>query len=162
VPSPHLIVTVLVIALCVLAALAIALEIARRRLVARHVPPPSPEREVPRLPWTLALLVRVNGRQLWPSVQIRGGGETGGQAWIQLELVDGHGEVRSRSGQRLPPQAIGTELPLPPFLPPAAASVEEALGWHWDVVISERDVELARWREHPRPSGVLNAEAELA
>jgi hypothetical protein len=155
----HLIVTVLAIALVLFAALAVAIEIAWRRHVARHAPPP-PEPEP--CPWSLALLVRVNSGQLWPSVQLRGCGELGWQSpWLQIELVDWDGQVRLRSGQRLPPVLIDTELPLAPFLPPDGASVEQALGWHWDVVISDAGVERARWREHPRPVGALNAEAEL-
>jgi hypothetical protein len=61
----------------------------------------------------------------------------------------------------LPKSAIGAELALPAFEWPGGATADEALGWHWDVVIEDEEGERARWREHPRAAGLLNAEAEL-
>jgi hypothetical protein len=94
-------------------------------------------------------------------VQVRGYGELT-MAWIRLELVDGDGAVRLMRRKRLAKTAIGAELPLPVFEPPEGTSVDEVLGWHWDIVIEDKEGERARWREHPRPAGYVNAEAELA
>jgi anti-sigma B factor antagonist len=112
--------------------------------------------------YTLSLLVRLEptGR-LAPSVQFRGRGELV-EPWIRLELVDREGRLRHVARERFPASAIGTEFSLPAFDAPDGASAAWALGWHWDVVIKDREGERARWREHPRPAGVLNVEAELA
>jgi hypothetical protein len=112
--------------------------------------------------WSLALLVDVDeeGGELSPIVQIRRGPKAW-TPWIRLELVDAEGLIRSRTAQPLPLSAIGAELKLPPFSPPGGTSAEEALGWHWDIVVYDREREYARWREHPRRAGLLNAEGEL-
>ena len=113
--------------------------------------------------FSLTLLVRLDedGGRLCPSVQLRGSGRLT-HPWIRLELVDREGRVRLLRRKRLARTAIGTELPLPAFEAPAGASPEEILGWHWDIVIEDKEGERARWREHPRPAERLNAEAELA
>lgn len=111
----------------------------------------------------LTLLVRFDEHRgrFSPSVQLRGHAVLS-RAWIRLELVDAAGTVRIVRRRRLAPTAIGTELSLPAFEPPDGASAEEVLGWHWDVVIEDKEGERGRWREHPRLAGYLNAEAELA
>ena len=113
--------------------------------------------------FSLALMVRFDDDSgcFRPSVQVRGYGELT-QAWIRLELVDPSGTVRLIRRRRLARTAIETELPLPPFEPPEGTSIDEVLGWHWDVVIEDKLGERARWREHPHPAAYLNAEAELA
>jgi hypothetical protein len=141
-------------------------------LIEREVAPAqAPRAEVPQpdvidswyVPsYSLALLVRVDEQsgRLAPSVQIRGEGRLV-RPWIRLELVDTGGALRHAVRRRLWGNAIGTELALPAFEPPDGATAEEALGWHWDVVIEDEEGERARWREHPRAAGLLNAEAEL-
>jgi hypothetical protein len=113
-------------------------------------------------PFTLSLLVRVNARRgrLAPSIQLRGGGKPI-EPWVRLELVDLEGRLRHAVRRRLPASAIGSEFSLPGFDPPDGVTAEAALGWHWDVAIEDRDGERACWREHPRPAGDLNPEAEL-
>jgi hypothetical protein len=111
---------------------------------------------------SLALLVRCDEEsgRFHPSVQIRGQVEFT-RAWIRLELVDESGAVRLVRRRRFARTAIGTELPLPDFESPEGTSAEQVLGWHWDVVIEDKEGERARWREHPHPAYYLNAEAEL-
>jgi hypothetical protein len=113
--------------------------------------------------YTLTLLVRLDeatGR-FCPSVQVRGLGDPT-DAWIRLELVDEDGAIRLVRRKRLPAAALGTELALPPFEAPEGATADEVLDWSWDVVLEDKEGELERWREHPRPAGHLNTEAELA
>jgi hypothetical protein len=109
----------------------------------------------------LALLVRVDegAGVLHPAVQLRGAGERR-HARIRLELVDREGTVRLTLKRAFPAEALNTELPLPSFAPPEGATLDEVLGWRWDVVLTGVRSEL-RWREHPRAAGGLNAEAEL-
>jgi hypothetical protein len=116
-----------------------------------------------RFPYKLTLLVRLDEEtgRFRPSVQVRSLGEPT-EAWIRLELVDEHGAVRLVRKRRLPAAALGTELALPPFEPPDGATADEVLGWRWDLVLEDEGGELERWREHPRPAGQLNTEAELA
>ena len=111
----------------------------------------------------LALLVRLDesGGRLAPSVQLRGTGMLA-RPWVRLELVDAEGRLRLAMAKALSGDRCGTEVPLRPFEPPEGATAEEVLGWHWDVVLEdEPGCERARWREHPRAMGRLNAEAEL-
>ena len=111
----------------------------------------------------LVLLVRrdESAGRLAPSVQLRGTGVLT-RPWIRLELVDRDGRLRLAVTKSLTPFVCGTEFPLRPFEPPEGATVEEVLGWHWDVVIEdEAGCERARWREHPCAVGGLNPEAEL-
>lgn len=114
-------------------------------------------------PHTLTLLIRFDETRghFHPSAQLRGEGPLG-RAWIRLELVDRDGRLRLVRRRRLPHKSIDTELPLVAFEPPDGVSAEEVLGWRWDVVIEDRKGERARWREHPRPAGFMNAEAELS
>jgi hypothetical protein len=131
------------------------------RLVCRRLAE-APAVATPPAFW-LALLVRFDedtGR-FQPSVQVRGVGEFT-RSWIRLELVDDSGTVRLVRRKRFARTALSTELPLPDFESPEGTSPEEVLGWHWDVVLEDKEGERARWREHPRPAGYLNAEAELA
>jgi hypothetical protein len=133
------------------------------RIMARLDPDlaPAPAPESTPL-YSLTLLVRFDeqSRRFCPSVQVRGFGELT-EAWIRLELVDADGAVRLVRRKRLAKTAIGTELALPVFAPPDWTTPHEVLGWHWDVVIDDKQGERARWREHPRPADRLNAEAEL-
>jgi hypothetical protein len=142
---------------------ALGLYLALRTRLARHAAPPAGTTvEAPPPAWSLALLVEVDTdeRQLQPRVQIRPH-TSSWTPWIRLELVDRGGEVRARRALPLPLSAIGADLTLPRFEPPGGASLDETLGWHWDVVIYDQEREYARWREHPRPAGMLNPEAEL-
>jgi hypothetical protein len=97
---------------------------------------------------------------LRPSVQLHGG-VVPGPGSVRLQLADGDERVRLSIARPLPPEATNRQLPFPAFAPPDGASVEEALGWHWDVVIENGEEEPFRWREHPRPTDGVNAEAEL-
>jgi hypothetical protein len=110
---------------------------------------------------TLTLLVRIDeGEGVFrPSVQIRGSGDPR-RGRIRLELVDPDGQVRLTLKRGFPAAALNSELPLPPFAPPAGASIDEVLRWRWDIVLSGESSEL-RWRERPAPAGGLNPEAEL-
>ena len=112
--------------------------------------------------YALALLVRLDqsSGRLAPSVQLRGTGLLT-RPLIRIELVDPEGRLRLAVTKALTVHTCGTEFPLRPFEPPEGATVQEVLDWHWDVVIDEGGFERARWREHPRAVGRLNAEAEL-
>ena len=129
----------------------------RRRGFHRAVvtPPPPPS-------WSLTLLVEVDDDAglLRPSVQLRGSSLPFG-ARLRLQVVDGSGLIRASSERSLPAWAIGAELALPAFTAPEGTTIEELLGWHWDLVLEDSRREHARWREHPAPAGALNAEAEL-
>lgn len=132
-----------------------------RRRTAPEEPVLAPAYEV-RFVYTLTLLVRLDERtgRLAPSVQLRGLNPLV-RPWIRLELVDLNLRLRHVVTKELEPSAIGTEVALRPFEPPEGATAEEVLGWHWDVVLDDGGVEQARSREHPRPVGRVNAEAEL-
>lgn len=110
----------------------------------------------------LTLMVRHDKRhgQLRASVQLRGSA-AGAAGSIRLELKDGDERLRLSVGRPFPAEAAGRELPFPPFAPPSGASLEEALGWHWDVVLEVGGEEPFRWREHPSRIDGVNAEGEL-
>ena len=131
------------------------------RRAAPEEPALAPVYEV-RFVYTMTLLVRLEARtgRLAPSVQIRGLNPVV-RPWIRLELVDLNLRLRHVVTKELDPAAIGTEVALRPFEPPEGATAEDVLGWHWDVVLDDGGVEKDRWREHPRPVGRVNAEAEL-
>ena len=121
-------------------------------------PPPQP---ILRPRPALTLLVRHDASEgvLRPSVQLRGAEARVGS--IRIELADEHERLRLSVSRPLMPGGAGGELSFPAFEPPSGATVEQALAWHWDVVLQLGDDEPFRWREHPRPMGGMNAEAEL-
>jgi hypothetical protein len=131
----------------------------RRREVAPMIAIPTPPILPPKP--TLTLFVRRGDSDdaLRPSVQMRGGDAVPGT--LRLELVDGEGRLRLRVTRPFPAEARGTELPLPPLAPPPGATVQQMLGWHWDISLDLGDGEPQRWREHPTAIGRLNTEAEL-
>jgi hypothetical protein len=120
-------------------------------------PPPPILRPRP----ALTLLVRHDKAEgvLRPSVQVHCGVQSPGS--IRLELADEHERLRLSVCRSFPAEAVARELSFPAFAPPGGASAEEALGWHWDVVLQVGGGEPFRWREHPRPMEGMNAEAEL-
>jgi hypothetical protein len=143
-------------------------EYVSRRVVrwrATHPSAPAPPPEPPQWPppdWSLSLLVRVDEGEgvIHPSVQVRGAGEER-RGRINLELVDAEGAVRLAVKRSFPTKALNTELPLPAFVPPEGATLEDVLRWRWDITLGNGSGEPLRWQEHPSPTGVLNAEAEL-
>jgi hypothetical protein len=116
-------------------------------------PPPS---------WSLTLLVEVDDDAglFLPSVQLRGSALPFASR-LRLEVVDEIGTIRISTESPLLESAIGREVALPAFAAPDGAVVDDVLHWHWDVVLEDWRGEQKRWREHPAPAGVLNAEAEL-
>lgn len=134
--------------------------IARTRPAPPTPPPPPPPTRPPS--WTLTLLIDADEEAslFRPSVQLRGS-PVPWRASIRLELVDEVGAVRTSCERWLPAWAVGAQLPLPQLGLPEGVAVDEALRWHWDVVLDDPFGEMARWREHPAPAGALNAEAEL-
>ena len=54
-----------------------------------------------------------------------------------------------------------SQLELPPFRPPADATVADMLGWRWRVWLGEGRRELARWEGRLSSVGRINPEAEL-
>jgi hypothetical protein len=152
--------------LCMALALLEALvELVDRTLARWRAPePPSPPEPLPilRPRPRLTLLVRYGERTglLRPSVQVREAREPR-EGSIRLELVDERERVRLSLRRPFPAGAFSGELPLPAFVPPPGTTAEEALSWHWDVIVENCDDEPFRWREHPRSAEGLNAEAEL-
>lgn len=139
----------------------IVLAIARRRGNRTSVADRTPAPPEPRA-WSLSLIVDVDEehRVFRPSVQLRGP-PLPSPATISLRLVDPTGHIRQEVGRSLPPWAIGAELSLPAFGISADETLDEALGWHWDLVVEDERGERARWREHPKAVGGLNPELEL-
>jgi hypothetical protein len=137
------------------------------RLVASRQPDPEetggpPVHRILHSKPELTLLVRHGSDSdvLHPSVQLRGGIGPPTRS-IRLELKDEHERLRVSVSRRFSIAERGRELQLPAFTPPEGASVEEALGWHWDLVLEHGENEPFRWREHPRAVEGTNAEAEL-
>ena len=112
-------------------------------------------------PWTMTLLVHADDAAglLRPSVQLLGPPLPGGR--VRLELRDGEGVLHPRPATPLPHSAIGSELSLPPFAPSDGASLEEAAGWAWTVVLGDSRRERARWTRRLVEAGLVNVEAEL-
>jgi hypothetical protein len=123
---------------------------------------PQPLRPILRPRPALTLLVShdVGKGVLRPGVQVRGaGGDRPGS--IRIELIDEDERLRLSVCRPFPADASGRELAFPEFAPPEGATVEEALRWHWDVVLQLGGDEPLRWREHPLPLEGVNAEGEL-
>lgn len=135
--------------------------VARRREPMEPIElPPRPSILRPRPELTLIVCHDMREGLLRPTVQLRCGGASNPGS-IRLELVDEHERLRLSVARGVHADDVGGELSFPAFEPPAGASVEEALGWHWDVVLTIGGCEPFRWREHPRPMEGINAEGEL-
>lgn len=122
----------------------------------------TPPRETSSRACYLSLLVRVDEHTglLSPSVQLRG--DLVSPATLHLTLVDDDEVIRHSTMLPVPADALDRELVLPAFPAPGDVTPEEALGWHWDVVVEAAGIAVDRWREHPRRAGVLGPEAEIA
>jgi hypothetical protein len=127
----------------------------RSRLVRRRARSASPR-------LGLSLLVGVDGvdGSILPSVQLRGD-PLACDGKIRLELVDELGAVRVESSRNLPRAAVGAELPLPAFFPPAGARLEDVVRWRWDVVVEVPRRKACRWSRYLVPADVLGPEAEI-
>jgi hypothetical protein len=155
--------TVLGFALAVAACLALALlaavgrivwqRLARRRAARRNRRPPE---------WWMTLLVRVDDENsvIHPAVQIRGD-PVPKSARVRLEVVDFNDRKRFVTTRPFPPSALNSEFALLSFPLPAGMHVDDVLHWRWDVVLTRRRRELARWSQRLISFEDLNAEAEI-
>lgn len=154
----------LVILCFALAALEALLELVSRVVSRWRDPEPieyPPLRLIPRKP-TMTLLVRrsADSDVLQPTVQLRGGVGPPPDA-IRLELVDEDEDLRFCLCRPYKSETLSGDVSLPAFPSPGGASAEEALGWHWDVILENGAEEPYRWREHPHAVQGTNVEAEL-
>ncbi len=111
----------------------------------------------------LSLRVAVDERtgSLQPTVLLRGD-PSRRKGTIRLELVDEHRKVQFACVQAIPPYAIGTEIPLPPLLPPEGVHHDDVLRWRWDVTIDLPGRRPARWSEYLLSTERFDAEAQIA
>src|SRR5438034_7474368 len=109
-------------------------------------------RSAPMLWFSLLVRIADADGSIHPSVQLRGEGLRA-DGVVRLELIDEREQIRFSSSQDLPASAVGSELPLLSFFPPAGATPDDVLRWRWDLVVEAKGRRPAASSHHLVPAG---------